>query len=130
MAIYKMKECKKHGETNHRLENAKRWRCIKCSTEYRIANRQRNKDRIVQEHGGACNLCGYNRYQGALEFHHLDPTTKDFAISVSPTNFSYERLRTEAKKCILLCSNCHREVEAGVATIDPGYSVLASEHSL
>src|SRR6266576_725356 len=102
MATYLEKKCSKHGITKHRRENESRWRCISCSTEYRQNTRRRNKERIVAIHGGKCQLCGYNRFLGALEFHHLDPLTKDFHISKSPTNFSYERLAKEAEKCILL----------------------------
>jgi hypothetical protein len=28
-----------------------------------------------------------------------------------------EAARAEAAKCVLLCANCHAEVEAGVATV-------------
>lgn len=114
MTTYLEKECSKHGITKHRRENKNRWRCIRCSTEYRMTTRTRNKERIVKVHGGKCQICGYDKYLGALDFHHVDPSTKDFHISKSPTNFSYARLAAEAEKCILLCSNCHREVEGGI----------------
>lgn len=35
----------------------------------------------VQYKGGKCCVCGYNKYLGALEFHHLNPNEKDFGIS-------------------------------------------------
>jgi hypothetical protein len=31
--------------------------------------------------GGKCQCCGYNKYIGALEFHHVDPEQKDFGVS-------------------------------------------------
>lgn len=59
-------------------------------------------------------LCDYSRCLSALEFHHLDPTKKDFIISRC---FSLKKAKLELDKCILLCSNCHREVHAGVSII-------------
>lgn len=69
---------------------------------------------LIEEHGGACKICGYDRYHGALEFHHIDPTTKVVGLGKLQNSASIEAMRVEAKKCILLCSNCHREVEAGL----------------
>jgi hypothetical protein len=60
-------------------------------------------------------LCGYSRCDRALEFHHLDPKAKQFQIT-SHTR-SLARLRVEAGKCVLLCSNCHAEVEAGIVVV-------------
>ena len=51
---------------------------------------------------------------GALEFHHLDPTKKDFSIS-HLKRFTFNQIVTsELDKCILVCSNCHREIHAGL----------------
>jgi hypothetical protein len=62
-------------------------------------------------------LCGYDRYQGALQFHHLDRGTKKFMISRRGATRSAAEAREEARKCTLLCANCHAEVEAGFSTI-------------
>jgi transposase len=72
---------------------------------------------VLSGTGGRCILCGYDRYAGALQFHHLDPSTKSFALSVQGVARSLEKARAEAAKCVLICANCHAEVEAGVATI-------------
>jgi endonuclease I len=53
-----------------------------------------------------CKKCGELRYY-VLDFHHLDPSQKDFDIACG--GFGYEKLEQEIKKCVLLCSNCHRE---------------------
>lgn len=59
----------------------------------------------------------YNRYLGALEFHHLDPTLKSFPLS-KDTGKSLEKQRKEAKKCVLVCANCHAEIEGGLIILD------------
>jgi hypothetical protein len=67
----------------------------------------------VNYKGGGCQFCGYDRCIEALEFHHLDPTLKDFGISYKGYTRSWERVKEEIDKCTLLCANCHREVHAG-----------------
>jgi 5-methylcytosine-specific restriction endonuclease McrA len=68
--------------------------------------------------GGKCALCGYCRCHSALEFHHLDPNKKLFGIAAGAGRVSLEESLEECKKCILLCSNCHREVEEGLVTLE------------
>jgi hypothetical protein len=72
---------------------------------------------LVAEAGGACCLCGYDRYPAALQFHHVDPAEKSFAIADRGLARSMERARAEAQKCVLVCGNCHAELEAGIASI-------------
>ena len=67
----------------------------------------------VEYKGGRCQVCGYDRCIEALEFHHLDPTQKDFGISHKGYTRSWEKVKEEVDKCILLCANCHREFHAG-----------------
>jgi hypothetical protein len=80
--------------------------------------RKRTKARINDALGGKCVCCGYDRFLNALECHHLDRSTKKFTVgSVRANSISWEAIVNELKKCVLLCSNCHREVEGGVLTI-------------
>ena len=58
--------------------------------------------------GGECIRCGYSKCSKALEFHHIDSSKKDFTISND--HFKLQDAINEAKKCILLCANCHREL--------------------
>ena len=69
---------------------------------------------LVDEAGGACVLCGYDRFAGALQFHHVDPSTKRFDLSLKGVARSLDTVREEAQKCVVLCANCHAEVEGGV----------------
>jgi DNA-binding CsgD family transcriptional regulator len=110
--------CRHHGETEFVLENRGYYRCARCRAEKVSQWRRRAKLRLVEAAGGVCVLCGYDRYPGALQFHHLDPGQKEFAISRQGVTRSFEELWAEAEKCVLLCANCHAEVENGHASID------------
>jgi DNA-binding CsgD family transcriptional regulator len=110
-------ECRRHGETEFVLENRGAYRCKRCRSQSVSQWRQRLKRRLIDEAGGACAICGYSRHPSALHFHHLDPTDKEFALSHEGVTRSLERARIEARKCVLLCANCHAEVEAGVASL-------------
>ena len=76
----------------------------------------------IEYKGGKCKICGYNKYNGALEFHHLNSDEKDFIIGDRnlPTS-EWPLIQKELDKCILLCSNCHREVHGGVLQIEGVY---------
>ena len=76
--------------------------------------RQRTKDRIVKSFGGHCNICGYDKCSAALELHHLDPSKKSFGLgSIRADPKKWNVIVDELRKCILLCSNCHREFHSG-----------------
>ena len=108
-----MKECRKHGWTTFVLENSGRTRCRLCRMAAVSEWRRRTKAKLVAEAGGKCVLCGYDRHQAALHFHHLDPAKKEFHLADTGVTRSIESLRREVEKCVLLCGNCHAEVEAG-----------------
>ena len=74
--------------------------------------------RKVNYKGGKCEICGYDKYLGALDFHHLDPAQKDFAISNSNIYKNLDKLKKELDKCILVCANCHREIHGGLVNIE------------
>jgi hypothetical protein len=109
--------CRHHGTVPHVIENGGRIRCKRCRSEAVSESRRRQKRVLVEEAGGACLICGYSRCIAALEFHHRDRRTKLFALSRQGVTRSLEEARAEARKCILLCSNCHAEVENGVTRI-------------
>lgn len=73
------------------------------------SSRQRLKEKLVEYKGGKCEICGYNKCINALEFHHLDPSEKDFGI-VNGNAIAFEKVKKEVDKCILVCANCHREI--------------------
>lgn len=108
------RECKIHGLVKHYRRKPSGWRCSECSKESVNTRRRKVKLQLIEEFGGKCagHECGYSKYAGALEFHHIDPSHKSFQISSS--SISIRRLRAECNKCILLCANCHREAEGGL----------------
>jgi hypothetical protein len=73
---------------------------------------------LVEEAGGCCAVCGYDRCVVNLHFHHVDRVRKSFAMSVS-TGKSIAAFRQELKKCILVCANCHGEIETGMIESPP-----------
>ena len=107
------RRCATHGLTNFILEGRGYYRCKQCRLERVVAWRRRVKQKLVIEAGGRCVLCGYDRCLAALQFHHVDPREKAFAVSRQGVTRSFAEARAEAAKCALLCANCHAEVEAG-----------------
>jgi transposase-like protein len=113
-----VRECSRHGWTTFvRVGRDGRFRCGRCNTESVSERRRQVKAMLVAEFGGSCCLCGFDRYAGALQFHHVDPATKRFQLGGRGLTRSLKILREEAKKCVLLCANCHAMVEAGLATL-------------
>jgi hypothetical protein len=112
-------ECPTHGVTTFVRRGAYGFRCRLCRTGA-VQHRRREVKRIlVAEAGGACALCGYDRTLGGLHFHHREPAKKAFALSRQGVTRSLDSARAEAEKCVLLCSNCHAEVEAGDLELPP-----------
>jgi Homeodomain-like domain len=112
-----VRECPKHGRSEFLLEARGSYRCLRCRSEAVSDRRRKVKEILVEEAGGECVLCGYDRHIGALHFHHVDPNAKSFNLARMGVTRSLERCREEAGKCKLLCANCHAEIEAGVASL-------------
>lgn len=80
-----------------------------------VAKRRRKlKEMVVNYKGGQCIVCGYKKYIGAFDLHHLDESQKEFGLASSGLTRSWKRIKEEADKCILVCANCHREIHAGI----------------
>ena len=118
MVQSEIKLCPIHGETEfHFYEKSGKngqWKCLKCESELAILNKQKYKLKMIDYKGGKCEKCGYDRNVAALEFHHIDPETKKFALS--NTRHSWEDTKKELDKCMILCANCHRELHNPQAT--------------
>ena len=90
----------------------------KQQVEHVTKRRQQLKKMAIEYKGGKCFICGYDRCDAALEFHHLDPNEKDFGIAQNGYTRSWEKVKNELDKCICVCANCHREIHTGVINID------------
>ena len=88
------------------------------STEAILKSHNKQKERAIYVMGGKCQICGYNKCQQALEFHHLVPEEKGYNIA-KKTYVKWEDLVLELQKCILVCANCHREIHSGLIKTIP-----------
>jgi 5-methylcytosine-specific restriction endonuclease McrA len=109
--------CATHGQTPFFKSPSGPYRCRKCRSEAVVRYRRRVKERLIERAGGCCQVCGYDRHPGALHFHHLDPAEKSFLLSRNGVTRAFAEVAAEAEKCVLLCGNCHAEVEAGVTEL-------------
>ena len=101
--------------------------CYECSGEStRLDNTTRKHQKTILRRsmkvqaikllGGKCSICGYDKCMDALEFHHEDPSIKEFKLG-SGNTMSWKAYKSEALKCILLCSNCHKEIHSKLGYI-------------
>lgn len=107
----KEKNRKKYKE--YRLKHREKW------IEYNKKYRQKNKEQwfqIIKEQNRKieCEICGYNKCFGSIDFHHRDPNEKEYNIcdllQRSPTQRRIEIFKKEIDKCDILCKNCHFEI--------------------
>jgi len=96
----------KHSKTSFGLSS----QCKKCDSNGRRLKSLEKKKKLVDLMGGSCKICGYNKCLQALEFHHFDEN-KDHSIS-DLMKRSFKFSLKEITKCVLLCSNCHRELHS------------------
>lgn len=108
-------------ETEHaHIKDGKyyKWVCKKCRSKWTQMRRDNLKKLALEYLGNKCVICGYDRCKNALEFHHIDPSTKDFGIGEKGYTRSWEKNKNELDKCILVCSNCHREIHSGIINLE------------
>ncbi len=98
----------------HRMVEARRRKRIPANRDEDLADVFARQDRqyawfqkIKRQH--SCVDCEES-HPVCLDFHHIDPTTKEFSIGQKCRTYSKERIIAEIKKCICLCSNCHRKL--------------------
>lgn len=95
-------------------EHVKKWRIV-------------TKQRMIDAFGGKCGICGYNKCNDALEFHHIDPGKKEFGFGhIIAQPKAWDKIVVEIRKCVCLCSNCHREIHNGMVKI-PGLIEIFNE---
>ena len=90
---------------SNKSEAVKRWR-------------KNTKHRLLQAMGAKCVVCSYDKCDAVLDFHHLDPTQKDFSLGAARASIkNWKFLVEEVKKCVILCCRCHREYHEGLIEI-------------
>lgn len=73
--------------------------------------RKRVKTALVESFGNKCQFCQISYPQSVYDFHHLNPAEKDFNVGSQSTTRSKASVAEEAKKCVMVCANCHRLIE-------------------
>lgn len=129
--VYSDPLCKHCGEDDPAKFYARmKTTCYSCHGDHLETYRLQVRDEALAYKGGKCEHCGYDKYRGALEFHHRDPMQKDPA---GLRKYNRTKLFAELDKCVLLCANCHREEHARLRIGDvaewPMASVLKTEGS-
>jgi hypothetical protein len=105
-----MHKCSIHGRGWHyKVGDRQEPRCVLCNNVKVSLHKTEMRKKAIAYAGGSCIRCGYNKYVGALEFHHRDPSEKEQTISRLVCR-KWEIVKAEVDKCDLLCANCHREV--------------------
>lgn len=107
MSAYTCRECGQQESEN--FYKTAKYYCKSCWNKRTAQAGKNNVQKLKSHYGGKCCKCGYNKCVDALEFHHLDPSTKEFHLGEA-RGYSLDKLMKEMDKCILVCRNCHAEL--------------------
>lgn len=76
--------------------------------------RQNFKEEIIQKYNSKCSVCEKELPSCVFEFHHLNPSEKEYNVSTLIQYYkNKERAYNEIKKCIMVCANCHKIIHNG-----------------
>lgn len=104
-----LKECKIHGLTDFRVSPKRpHGRCKKCAVDAVNKRRRMVKLQAIEYKGGKCEHCHGVFIPAVFDFHHTDPNEKDFNLASKGHCRSWDTVKSELDKCIMLCANCHR----------------------
>lgn len=121
-----LKECKWQSSFSSTGNPEYRTQCSECFSKYlsKLRKEKRNyytrykkkcaekkKLKAIEYLGGKCEKCGYKKCKRALTFHHRERKLKEGNLSLMFQNYNWEKIRKELDKCILVCFNCHMEIE-------------------
>ena len=96
-----------------------RERYARKKEQYLAATKRKQRDRKAQVDAmrGPCVVCGWFEYPEAIDFHHIDPSTKEGNVGTMTASAGMDKIRAEVAKCVCLCANCHRGVHAGKVSL-------------
>lgn len=97
--------------------------CKKCVYQSQNDRRKVLKKRAIDLLGGKCQICGYNRNLASIDFHHKDPSQKEY-VWEKLRRKTWEDIVTELKKCMVVCKNCHSEIH------NPEYNLFEVNNTL
>lgn len=104
-AKYKNKYPDRIKESDQKYKKKNKDKLRKQSSEWQKEKGRINKLKAIEYLGGQCTDCKTSYPQYVYDFHHIDPTIKDFGIA---RIMQWENIILELDKCVLLCANCHR----------------------
>ena len=94
----------------NKSKGTRRSECKECHNKFMSERYSSNKQRVnLLKKEQCCIKCGYNKCLEALEYHHIDETTKIDTVARLSVHSNTSDVMNEIKKCVLLCANCHRE---------------------
>jgi len=86
--------------------------CDSNTNKKRSTNRRKIYRKLIHKLKiNGCAICGYSKCDRALDFHHVNPQDKEFQVAQAAFNRKNNSITKELNKCILLCKNCHAEIE-------------------
>src|SRR6266540_260030 len=114
MAAWTSRLCHKCNQTkplsefypNYTRSSGTQIYCKRCFNSYSTDRFRRRKKQAVQYKGGRCEDCGGVFPYYVYDFHHLDPAQKDMQFNILRRR-SWQTIKAELDKCVLLCANCH-----------------------
>ncbi len=104
--------CSRCHREEHQKPNNEIYNKIKTSKDlykYQIIRWIKIKKKAIEYKGGKCIKCGYDKYYGAMDFHHIDSKKKDIDWKKLKLK-SWDKITKELDKCLLYCNRCHQEI--------------------
>ena len=88
--------------------------CKPCHKEYEKNRKREYRNYIQLLRSAPCACCGNQYHYLMMDFHHLDRSKKEIAVSDAISRgWSLSRIKKEIDKCIIMCKRCHTEVHHG-----------------
>jgi len=110
MSLKTITQCDVCGEKNAQTYyTAPKNICRVCYLKAKKIRADALKQKAIDYLGGKCKICEYKDCISAMDFHHTDPSTKEF-MWIDMQQKEWDEITSELDKCDLLCCRCHREI--------------------